>query len=68
MARSRFTVYHKDGSEVKVGDKLSTFNGDEYTYYGCYHPRKVCVRNDKFECGREFYPNVLGLTIKEEES
>jgi hypothetical protein len=65
--RVSFLAYTEDqynsGSEpLKKGDTLTSFRGEDFTYEGCYHSRKVTVRN-KEGALRDYYANVFNLGI-----
>jgi hypothetical protein len=55
-----FRAFRSDGTEVKRGDTITTSRGEEVTYTGCKHPRKV--QTDMMGC--EKYPSVFDLEIR----
>jgi hypothetical protein len=55
-----YRTFRSDGTEVKPGDTITTFRGEEVTYTGCKHPRKI--QTDMMGC--EKYPSVFGLEIR----
>lgn len=59
----KYSAYGESSPEpLKKGDLLISFRGDEYTYVGTYHPRKVTVATkDGFT--RDFYANVFEAGI-----
>lgn len=74
----RLVARDKDGNEVKVGDTVTSFRGEKATLThltranefvkGGRRSGKVAVRwnpDDLFT--REYYDNVFGLTVYEEE-
>jgi hypothetical protein len=56
-----FKVFRADGTEVMPGDKLIDFRGDEATFTGCTHPRKI--KTNLMGC--EKYPSVFNVEIRE---
>lgn len=62
-----YAVYEEtDPNPIETGTLLISFRGEEFTYYGCYHPRKVTVY-DKSGQLRDYYANVFGLGIMDAE-
>lgn len=55
-----FQVFRVDGTEVKPGDTLIDFRGDEAKFLGCTHPRKI--QTDQMGCER--YPSVYNVEIR----
>lgn len=66
-----YKLVNENGLEVKVGDKVKCFRGNEYTLKGFTPPKhdastgRVYAKMDGSEYGREFFPQVFDLTIKE---
>jgi hypothetical protein len=55
-----FRVFRADGTEVMIGDTLINSLGEDTTFRGCKHPRKVMTS----EMGCERYPSVYQLEIR----
>lgn len=61
---AEYKAFYK-GKELKRGDELVDFRGDKSYYYGCYHPRKITVSEDKVGNNlTEAYPSVFNVEIK----
>lgn len=61
---AEYKVYDENENEVKKGQELTDFRGDKAIFKGCYHPRKVCVKEKDLDC-MEYYASVFNLTIKQ---
>lgn len=55
-------LYPGDTGRILRDDVLTSFRGEQFTYVGTYHPRKVTVRTFGGNL-RDFYANVFGLGI-----
>jgi hypothetical protein len=67
-----FIAYTEDqfnsGSKgLEKGDTVTSFRGEDFTYVGCTHPRKVTVRKEEGSL-RDFYASVFNLGIRDEET
>lgn len=61
---AEYKAFYK-GKELKRGDELVDFRGDKSYYYGCYHPRKITVSEDKAGNDlQEYYPSAFNVEIK----
>jgi hypothetical protein len=66
-----FKLVNEEGLEVKVGDKVKCFRGEEYELKGFTPPKhsastgRVYVKKPDNEYGRDFFPSVFNLSIKE---
>jgi hypothetical protein len=53
----------KQGSEVVPGTKLMSFTNEEWEFVGCYHPRKLTMKQGTWQ--QELYPQVFGVIIED---
>lgn len=68
MSTQQYKAVTPDGWEIKPGDSLVDFRGQEWWYTGCYHERKIIVSENKDDVNdprstREFYPSVFNLKV-----
>jgi hypothetical protein len=64
----------KDGKEIKLGDKVTDFRGDEWTLVGTYLPGtsgggaggRVELQNEERNWRQLFYPGVINAEFKED--
>lgn len=41
VKRPTYVVTRRDGTVLNQGDKITDFRGEERTYWGCWHDRKI---------------------------
>lgn len=63
ITHGNWTLEHKDGTPVCIGDKLTTHRGETYTITGGRPPHKPSSTGRVWvEGGGEFFPTVFDLT------
>jgi hypothetical protein len=64
----KFKVYTLAGDEIKPGDRITSFRGEEFEFVDCIHPRKITVKHHpNSDWVRELFPTVFNLNIKEQD-
>ena len=52
------------GRVIKAGDTVTNFRGEEWEFLYWHTNGKIVVKSQAWPNGREFFPSVMGLTLK----
>lgn len=60
--KDKYKVIDKEGNEIKIGDKVTTFRGETGTLTN-YDPGRVYVKLPSWEYENEWFPGVINCEI-----